>query len=310
MRILITGALGHIGSKLIRDIPANKGAEIILIDNISTQRFFSIFNLPSKYKYTFIADDVRNILSHEKKIGTIDCIIHLAAITDAASSFNIKDKVLKNNFESTKTVADYCSSKGIPLIFPSSTSIYGPSTDAVDESSDELFPQSPYAESKLKEEKYIIELGLVGLKYSILRLGTIYGVSNGMRFHTAVNKFCWQASIGEPITVWSTAYNQVRPYLDIKDAINLFAYIIKNKIYDNSIYNAVSGNYTVEDVINSIKQIVKVNIEFVDSEIMNQLSYKVLSDKLQNRGFKFEGSLEKGITETLTILGCNNKRRA
>ena len=34
-----------------------------------------------------------------------------------------------------------------------------------------------------------------------------------MRFHTAVNKSCWQAVMGQPLTVWETAYGQKRTYL-------------------------------------------------------------------------------------------------
>ena len=54
-----------------------------------------------------------------------------------------------------------------------------------------------------------------GLKGVSCRFGTIFGASPGMRFHTAVNKFCWQAVMGQPITVWSTAYDQKRPYLEV-----------------------------------------------------------------------------------------------
>ena len=46
MKIIVTGALGHIGSYVLRQLPLNfPGAEIILIDNLMTQRFISIFNL-------------------------------------------------------------------------------------------------------------------------------------------------------------------------------------------------------------------------------------------------------------------------
>ena len=42
MKIIVTGALGHIGSKLIRDLPSYfKNSEIILIDNVTTQRYTS-----------------------------------------------------------------------------------------------------------------------------------------------------------------------------------------------------------------------------------------------------------------------------
>ena len=45
-KILITGALGHIGSKLIHSIQAGEFEEIIMLDNLSTQRYSSLFNLP------------------------------------------------------------------------------------------------------------------------------------------------------------------------------------------------------------------------------------------------------------------------
>ncbi|MCP4185049.1 MAG: SDR family NAD-dependent epimerase/dehydratase, partial [Hyphomicrobiales bacterium] len=49
MKIVVTGALGHIGSRLARQIPATfPGAEIVLIDNMATQRYCSLFNLPDE----------------------------------------------------------------------------------------------------------------------------------------------------------------------------------------------------------------------------------------------------------------------
>ena len=65
-----------------------------------------------------------------------------------------------------------------------------------------LFAQSPYARTKINEERYI-KKNLK--KYIILRLGTIVGVSEGMRFHTAVNKFCYQASLNQPLTIWKNS---------------------------------------------------------------------------------------------------------
>ena len=41
----------------------------------------------------------------------------------------------------------------------------------------------------------------------------------------------------------------------------------------------------------------------VESKIMNQLSYNVSTEKFLKTGFKYEGSLERGIEETLSLLG-------
>ena len=68
-----------------------------------------------------------------------------------------------------------------------------------------LKPQSPYAQIKLIEEE-MLRKETKKIKYITYRFGTISGISSGMRFHTAVNKFCFNASIDEPITVYKTAF--------------------------------------------------------------------------------------------------------
>ena len=90
----------------------------------------------------------------------------------------------------------------------------------------ELKPQSPYAESKLKEEEFLNK-HKSSMSYICLRFGTIYGFSIGMRFHTAVNKFCWQAANNQQLTVWKTAFDQKRPYLDLKDACSSIIFLIQ-----------------------------------------------------------------------------------
>ena len=51
MNIVITGALGHIGSFLLRGLPSEfENINIIAIDSLVTQRYFSLFNLPKNGK--------------------------------------------------------------------------------------------------------------------------------------------------------------------------------------------------------------------------------------------------------------------
>ena len=118
------------------------------------------------------------------------------------------------------------------------------------------------------------------MKAVTFRFGTIFGVSPGMRFHTAVNKFCWQAAMGLPITVWSTAYEQKRPYLDLDDACNAIVHAIKKDLFDGEIFNVLTLNATVKEIVELIKEFVPdLKVEFVDSPIMNQLSYEVSTQK-------------------------------
>jgi hypothetical protein len=60
---------------------------------------------------------------------------------------------------------------------------------------------------------------------------------------------------------------------------------------------------TVNDVISCIRPYTgKINIQYVDEEIMNQLSYEASSRRFQDLGFVFTGSIEKNIAETTNLL--------
>lgn len=306
MKIVITGALGHIGSQVIREIPATfPEAKIVMIDNLSTQRYCSLFNLPAHGNYCFIEADVLNT-DLNPIVEDADVVLHLAAITDAASSFKNREEVENVNYNATVKVAQACMDVGCPMVHTSSTSVYGTQREIVDEdcSLAELQPQSPYAETKLREERFLQTLGSSGeLRFVICRFGTICGVSPGIRFHTAVNKFCWQAVIGQPITVWRTALHQKRPYLTLSDAIRAIEFIIKNDLFDQRIYNVLTENLTVDSIIQFIQRhIPQLDIEYVDTEIMNQLSYEVSNLHFKRQGFKFTGSIEESINETIELL--------
>jgi nucleoside-diphosphate-sugar epimerase len=248
MKITVTGGLGHIGSALIRSNLAPIGVEeIVVIDSLSTQRFGSLFNLSQNPKITFIDKSVEQLNSKDLEIikGS-KALIHLAAMTDASGSVDKKDELFKNNLGSTEVVIKLCTAEGIKLVFPSSTSVYGSQLSLVDENSLDLNPQSPYADCKLMEEALIRESVASGLAGVILRFGTIHGVSPGMRFHTAVNKFCFDYTLDKPLSVWRTAINQYRPYLALSDGIRAIQHVITNEIYDGQIYNVLTGNLSLQ----------------------------------------------------------------
>ena len=310
MKIIVTGAIGHIGSYIIRDLGVFfPDANIVMIDNMMTQRFPSLFNLPHQVNYQFVEGDVSQ-MNLGPFFNGADVVIHLAAITDAAGSIDRAEELEANNFQSTLNVSKACLEANASLIALSSTSVYGTQNDQVDEncSESELQPQSPYAHTKLREEELVRDLTLnKGLRAIHCRLGTIFGASPGMRFHTAVNKFCWQAVMNQPITVWSSAFDQKRPYLDLHDASRAIEFIIKNNIFDGQIYNILTTNSSVREVVNTIKLFVpRLEIEFVDNPIMNQLSYEVLSNRFESKGFVFSGNLRRGIKETIDLLKNSN----
>jgi nucleoside-diphosphate-sugar epimerase len=303
--VVITGALGHIGSRLIHSLVPGEFGRVLLVDNLRTQRYCSLFRLPRGVPFEFVEADICTD-NLQRLFSGSDAVIHLAAITNAAGSFENSEEVERVNLAGTERVANACAAAGCRLIALSTTSVYGVSAGVVDEDcpAEQLKPQSPYAESKLRAERLLRALGQSdGLRFVTCRFGTIYGTSIGMRFHTAVNKFAWQACLGKPLTVWRAALDQLRPYLDLGDAVDALKFILQTDRFDNNVYNVLTENATVRQVVAAIRRSIPgVQVEEVDSPIMNQLSYTVSCEKFRRLGFTFRGSLEAGIRETIDLL--------
>ena len=133
MKILITGACGHIGSYVAENVhKIKKVKKTILVDNLGSNRFNSIFNLNKKNNLEFHIKDLneKNSLDKFKKI---DCIIHCASMTNAEKRFNKEKEMYKNNLNCLKTVINFCKKNKVKLIHLSSTSVYGKQAKIVDE---------------------------------------------------------------------------------------------------------------------------------------------------------------------------------
>ena len=304
MNILITGGLGHIGSYILRKFPIHWN--ITIVDNLSSERYCSLFNLDRKiiFKQKAIGEITK------KDLHNIDAVLHLASITNAAGSFkdNVKS-LLTEDLDSTKHLLKEIKKTNVKyFLFPSTTSIYGKAALIISENdTSAINPQSPYAQTKVDIEKLIEKtLDNTATQYVILRFGTIFGTSKGMRFHTAINKFCWQAAGGLPITVWKQNYEHHRPYLGLNDAFNVIEFFLERvneqKIW-NQIYNVLSSNQKLSDIVEIIrKNIPDLDIKFIDTPLLNQYSYEICDKKIRKIGFIPEDDIKEHIDKTLLLL--------
>jgi nucleoside-diphosphate-sugar epimerase len=109
--------------------------------------------------------------------------------------------------------------------------------------------------------------------------------------------------MGLPITVWSTAYDQKRPYLDLGDACKAITHIIRSELFDGRVYNVLTLNATVREVVEAVRTFVPaLEVKFVESKIMNQLSYEVSYERFRETGFSPVGTLEESLAKELKLL--------
>ena len=301
MKILITGGLGHIGSYLLENIDKIKFIKkIYIIDNLSTNRYCSLFNLPKTNKKIYFYQNDLSLKNALKNFKKVDVVLNLASLTDAEGSLKIKNKIYRNNLGIFDNILRYCKKNSSKLIHISSTSVYGEQRGLVDENCKKLKPKSPYAEIKVKEENILKKNKIRFVSY---RFGTISGVSKGMRFHTAINKFCLYSVLGKPLPIWKSMMNKPRPYLSLRDAFKVIKFTIENNFFNNETFNIFSENLTLKKIIGYFKKYKKtIKIKYEKSKLINQYSYRVSNEKFTRKALLLKSNIYHDIKFTLKMF--------
>ena len=190
-KIIITGALGYIGTELCKLYSGESwDREIVAIDNRFISERVSQLN---DWGIKFIQGDILDKKFISKEINDANIIHHLAGVTDVAyvkkDSNNERDeKIKKIAVEGTSNILE-----GIPndckIIFPSTHVIFEGLKETKKNITEEEIPETflAYSSSKVENEKQIKESGK---NYIILRLGSVYGYSTDtMRINIMPNLF-------------------------------------------------------------------------------------------------------------------------
>lgn len=275
MKVLVTGGAGYLGSVIVPKL-LEKGHEVSVLDNFlygkeSLQHVLD--------KITVFEGDVRNMTTVVKAINSADVVIHLASIVgDQASDLDSRTTI-EINYLSTKNIAELCKMYEKKLIFASTCSVYGDSQkEMMNEDDETIEPVSLYGETKLKSENALKE---IGSNYAILRLGTLFGFSNRMRFDLVINLFVAKAMNKEKITVFGG--DQFRPFLHISDAADAFIKAVEDDW--KGIINVSWKNYKLIDVANELKEKLNVEVE-ISTDIVDKRNYYVDNSKVKGLGFE------------------------
>ncbi len=199
----------------------------------------------------------------------------------------------------TQNLAQLCDEAGVRFLYASTGSMYGGvagESYAEHEGIVPLADMHPYTKSKYEAEQDIGKM--VGLRSTILRLGTIFGSSPKQNAHSPVFTFLHNARTNGVITVWRTAPAQVRPYTWIGDVVAAIDFCLDRDIFKRRVYNVVSENTTVDQVLALVReQYPHTRIELVDHERMNNLSYAMDDTAIRSEGFVPQGSIATGLAE-------------
>lgn len=281
MRILITGANGYIGSRLVSYFNnlKNSNSNFLLLEN------------------TVNLVDFKNVVSELINLKP-DIIIHCAGASSVPKSIENPYIDFEKNVLTTRNLLEAIRvySLETQFIYMSSAAVYGNSNQIPISEKNELNPISPYGYSKLCSEILIRQYtDIYNLKCAVLRIFSIYG--NGMEkqvVYDIFNKFF--DSNYENVELFGTGEEE-RDFIHIDDLKGIIKFFIQNKI--TGIYNIASGNSTkIKDLAKAIKEVTgsEKGIQF-KGEVRkgDPLKWQVDINKIKQLGFQPSISLEEGI---------------
>lgn len=307
MKILVTGNLGYVGTILSEEL-SHKGYKFIGLD-VGYYEDCILGNLKN-IKFHQIYKDIRDL--EEKDLEGIDCVIHLAALSnDPLGALNEK-LTYDINYEATVRLADLSKKRGIKrFVYVSSLSIYGISnTDSeLDEYKSKKNPITAYAKAKWMAEQEIHKMNNDNFTVVSLRPSTVFGASNRLRSDIVFNNLVGCAFTTNNIEIKSDG-TPWRPILHIKDLCNAIIACIEapTKIITNKAFNVgiENGNYTVKDIAEAAQKAVPGSkLIFTGEHGGDSRTYKISFNKILNElkdYYKPTWNLKKGGEELVNFF--------
>lgn len=276
-KILVSGCEGYIGSELCKKLK-EIGYEVEGIDN---QMYKNCFILRTKKNYKIHNLDIRDV--KESFIKKFNVYIHLPALTNNPVDDLNPKKLYDETTKYTHRVAKLCKKNKIKFIFPSSCSVYGETAgDKLYTEKSKLNPVSFYSKNKVEIENILKKLSNKSWCPIILRISTLFGVSEKMRFDLALNMFLGSAIVSNKIVLNSDG-QAWRPHVHLSDVIQAFICSINYNSKKLEIINVGSSknNYKMIDTVRIIK---KFNKKFKIEYLNPNQKKNIFHDKLVKYG--------------------------
>lgn len=306
--ILITGGAGYIGSVLTNQLLC-EGYKVHVLDSLIFGEG-GLLHFLGNPNFKFLKGDIRDTDKLSSAVSKVDTVIHLAAIVGDPLCSRIPDKAFQINQSATFNLVDQCKRQGVQkFIFSSTCSNYGIIEEGkyADERSI-VNPISLYAKTKVESENYILKMSDGSFSSTILRLATVYGLSQRMRFDLLLHELLIDAVTKKKISLYGASY--WRPLIHVRDVANAISLILKtpDEKIRGEIFNVGNSaeNYTKHQLAELISNsVTSTEIEIQEGK-KDPRNYRVSFDKIANTiGYRTQKTVKDGINEIVHAINEN-----
>lgn len=247
MKVLITGGAGFIGSHLA-DLLLERGHRIHVLDDLSTGAIENIRHLKRNSSFDYTIDSAANSGVVAELVDDADVVCHLAAAVGVRLIVDSPVRTIETNVHCTEIVLAHANKKKKPVLFASTSEVYGKSRALPFREDGDLQMGAPdvgrwaYACSKAIDEflamAYWKERRLPTI---VVRLFNTVGPRQTGRYGMVVPRLVRQALAAQPLTVYGDG-RQTRCFCHVGDVVRALADLLFEERAYGEVINVGSGD--------------------------------------------------------------------
>jgi nucleoside-diphosphate-sugar epimerase len=302
MRIMVTGATGFIGGRLLERLVEQGGHDLYSLQRYVTGRYV----LGADHGVKAVFCDLRDHFAVRAAIREVqpEVVFHLAAISPVSYSYDHPNEVLEANLIGTVNLAESCL-REVPsfkqFLFASTSETYGngpvPKLEDTPQS-----PNSPYSVSKHAAEKYILYMfDAYKFPATVLRPFNTYGRRDNTHF--LVERMLVQMLRGDTVKLGDPTPE--RDLLYVEDHVNAYLTCFNHPKAIGQAFNfSTCDKVTVSDLAEKMRALTGFKGQILwDTIPRRPLDIQVLygdSTKAKSvLGWKPEFTLDEGLRLTM-----------
>jgi len=183
---VVTGGAGFVGSRLVRALNDGGQDRIVLVDSFARrpEKLGGISSLRVADFLDYFAVDGLDVEALDRRLPPLEAIFHVGAWTDVLETD--AGKMLRYNFEHACRWLELGQRRGVPVIYASTSALYGTSRLCRVGDPDCERPLNPYGYSKLLLDRWLqARLGSLASRVVGFRFFNVFGPGEAHKAHNA-----------------------------------------------------------------------------------------------------------------------------
>ncbi len=310
--ILVTGAGGFIGNRLVEKLTVN-GAKVRAFVRYTSRAEIGLLKLlPPEIleKVEIIRGDLRDYSAVEQAAKGVDTIFHLGALISIPYSYVHPVETVQTNVLGTMNILEACRKTDAKLVHTSTSEVYGTALRVPIDEDHPLQGQSPYSASKIGADK-LVESYFRSFDIQTITIRPFNTYGPGQSNRAVIPTIITQALSGDVVRLGNL--EAVRDFTYLDDTVDGFLLAGQAEVWDGETYNLGTG----EEI--SIGAIAELIFKIMEKQPDIQLEAKrlrpeksevmrLISDNQKARkAFKWQPKIgmEEGLRRTIDWISAH-----